>query len=90
MPIIRPYTDLQTNYAELSAILHQTGEPIFITKDGQVDAVLLSIEAWEQLLARWELYDELQKGLMDIQAGRTMPAREALDAIRRDLHSGEL
>lgn len=74
MPIIRPYTDLQTNYAELSAILHQTGEPIFITKDGQVDTVLLSIEAWEQFCTRWQLYDEL----------------EALDAIRRDLHSGEL
>ena len=83
MPIIRPYTDLGTNYAELSAILHQTGEPIFITKDGQADAVLMSIEAWE-------LYDELQKGLLDIQAGRAMPAREALDAIRRDLDSGDL
>ncbi len=83
MPIIRPSTDLGTNYAEISAMLHQTGEPIFITKDGQVDAVLMSIEAWE-------LYDELQKGLLDIQAGRAMPAREALDAIRRDLHSGDL
>ena len=90
MPIIRPYTDLGTNYAELSAILHQTGEPIFITKDGQVDAVLMSIEAWERLCARWELYDELQKGLMDIQAGRAMPAKEALDAIRKELPSEDL
>ena len=74
MPIIRPYTDLGTNYAELSAILHQTGEPIFITKDGQVDAVLMSIEAWEQLCTKWQLYDDL----------------EALNAVRKELHSGDL
>ena len=51
---------------------------------------MLSIEAYERLTARLELYEKVEQGLRNIEAGRVLPAREALDAIRRDLHNGTL
>lgn len=48
MAIIRPCADLRNNYNELSKICHETNEPIYITKNGANDLVLLSNEAYEQ------------------------------------------
>ncbi len=90
--MLKVYTssDLGSRYHEISAALHASEEPIFITEDGEVDAVMLSIEAYERLTARLELYEKVEQGLRNIEAGRVLPAREALDAIRRDLHNGTL
>ena len=48
MAIIRPCADLRNSYNELSTICHQTQQPIYITKNGSHDLVLLSNEAFEQ------------------------------------------
>ena len=48
MAIIRPCADLRNNYNEISRICHQTKKPIYITKNGYNDLVLLSTEAFEQ------------------------------------------
>ena len=48
MPLIRPSADLRNNYNEISKICHQTQKPIYITKNGYNDLVLLSTEAFEQ------------------------------------------
>jgi len=42
------YTDLAENYNEISRICHETKEPVYITKDGQKDLVVLSNEAYEE------------------------------------------
>lgn len=49
MAIIRPCADLRNNYNEISKICHNTNKPIFITKNGYNDLVLLSTEAYESL-----------------------------------------
>lgn len=49
MAIIRPCADLRNNYSEISKICHNTNKPIFITKNGYNDLVLLSTEAYESL-----------------------------------------
>ena len=49
MPEIRPCADLRNNYNDISKICHTTNKPIFITKNGYNDLVLLSTEAYEQL-----------------------------------------
>lgn len=48
MPLIRPCADLRNKYNELSKICHETNEPIYITKNGCNDLVLLSNEAYEK------------------------------------------
>ena len=48
MAIIRPCADLRNNYNEISKICHETKEPVYITKNGYNDLVLLSNEAYEE------------------------------------------
>lgn len=90
MPNIRPSSDLRNNYNEISAFCHQYGEPVYITKNGTGDLAILSIEAYERLAGRFELYALLEEGLADIRAGRTVDADEALDSILEDLENGTL
>jgi len=48
MPKIIKYTELRENYNEISRICHETKEPVYITKNGQKDLVVLSNEAYEE------------------------------------------
>ena len=45
----------------------------------------MSIEVYERLVEKFELYSLLEKGMKDIEEGRTIPAEDALSAIREDL-----
>lgn len=49
MPIIRPSADLRNSYNEISKICHNTNKPVFITKNGYNDLVILSNELYEKL-----------------------------------------
>ena len=82
MPTIRSSADLRNGYNEISAFCHQYGEPVFITKNGKGDLAVLSIEAYEQLLGKFELYSLLQEGMEDIKSGNTRLFSEALSDIR--------
>ena len=90
MPEIRPSSDLRNSYNDISAFCHQYGEPVYITKNGKGDLAVLSIEAYERLVGKFELYALLESGLADIRAGRTVPAGPALSAIQEDLRNGKL
>ena len=48
MVVIRPCADLRNNYNEISKICHQTKQPVFITKNGYNDLVVLSSDAYEK------------------------------------------
>ena len=49
MPKIRPITDLR-NTNEISEICHSQSEPVFITKNGYGDLVIMSIETYERMI----------------------------------------
>lgn len=50
MALIRPCADLRNNYNEISKICHETKEPMYITKNGTNDLVVLSDEAYEAII----------------------------------------
>ncbi len=58
MPQIRPITDLR-NKNEISEICHQSLEPVFITKNGYGDLVVMSIETYERQMAIVNVYKKL-------------------------------
>ena len=57
MPDTRPIEALR-NYDEISELCHRTGEPVFLTKDGSVDLVVMSIETYERLFGPVNLNGE--------------------------------
>lgn len=57
--MIRPVSDLRNNFADLSKTVHETGQPIFLTKNGYGDMVLMSMEAYENRQFESEIYDKL-------------------------------
>ena len=82
MPLIRSSADLRNGYNEISNLCHNYSEPVFITKNGKGDLAVMSIEAYEQLVGRFELYGKLQEGMNDIAQGNTKPFAEAIAEIR--------
>lgn len=82
MPNIRSSADLRNNYNDISEFCHTYPEPVFITKNGKGDLAVMSIETYEQLIGRFELYGLIQEGLTDIQNGNTRPFSEAISDLR--------
>ncbi len=83
MPQIRPITDLR-NTNEISDLCHAKQEPIFITKNGYGDLVVMSIETYEAMLEERELDAAIAQAEAEHAAdGQLMDAREALSALRR-------
>lgn len=83
MPTIRPSADLRNNYNEISEFCHKYTEPVFITKNGQGDLAVMSIETYELLSGKMELYRLLDEGL---EAGKTENTRP-MDAVFADIRS---
>jgi len=83
MPNIRSSTDLRNNYNDISSFCRTTREPIFITRNGQGDLAVMSIDAYDELTGLKELYRLLDEGHADVLAGRTTPLDEAMDGILR-------
>ena len=59
MPKIRSSADLRNNYNDISTFCHTYAEPVFITKNGKGDLAVMSIETYEELAGRLELYPML-------------------------------
>ena len=56
MPNIRPSSDLRNNYNEISLMCHEADDAIYITKNGTGDLAIMSIEAYEALTEKLDLY----------------------------------
>ena len=63
MPSIRPSSDLRNNYNEISKFCHEHNEPVYITKNGQGDLAVMSIDTFERLAGKYELYKLLDEGI---------------------------
>ena len=59
MPIIRPISDIRNKFNSISDVCHKEQEPVFLTKNGQGDLVVMSIELYEKQQALIELYQKL-------------------------------
>ena len=81
MPQIIPIKDLKDT-ARVSELCHQADEPIFITKNGYGDMVLMSMELFETTRKKWELYSDIEISEEQIKQGKTKDARKALRTVR--------
>lgn len=81
MPKIMPIKDLK-NTSNISEMCHNADEPIYITKNGYGDMVLMSIELFEATQKKWNMYSEIDLSEKQIKEGKTKDARKALSAVR--------
>ncbi|MGM9566216.1 type II toxin-antitoxin system prevent-host-death family antitoxin [Evtepia sp.] len=83
MPQIRPITDLR-NTTEISELCHARQEPVFITKNGYGDLVIMSMEAYEELLDTLAADRAILEAEAQLAAGgQLIDAQEGLAALRR-------
>lgn len=83
MPQIRPITDLR-NTTEISELCHARREPLFITKNGYGDLVVMSIEAYEEMIETARTDAAISEAEKEYAAdGVLMDAREAISSLRR-------
>lgn len=88
MPNIKSSTDLRNNYNEISTFCREHREPVFITKNGQGDLAVMSIEVFEQLNGKLELYRLLDEGRIAAKAGRKRPYESAFNDIEQEIMDG--
>ncbi len=81
MPQIIPIKDLK-NTSEISNICHKTSEPIYITKNGYGDMVIMSMETYEKSMLRNEVLNEIEISEAQISASNVKNARTALNETR--------
>ena len=80
---IRSLSDFKRNTVDLLYRLRKTGHPHVLTFNGKAELVVQDAEAYQALLDRVEAIEGIQRGLADVKAGRTRPARQVFDRLRR-------
>jgi len=68
MPRIRPVSDLRNNFADISRMVHETSEPVFLTKNGHGDMVVMSIEAYERKQFESEIFFKLKEAQLEAES----------------------
>ena len=82
MPIIKPISDLRNKSNEISELANNSNEPIFITKNGEGDMVLMSMPYYTKLQLKLELFSKLS--VAQDQKARGDKGR-SLSAVMKDL-----
>lgn len=77
---IIPIRDLKDTNA-ISQKCHDSREPLFVTKNGYGDMVIMSMETYQRTMARADLFRMLSEGEADIAAGRVTDGEEAMKEI---------
>ena len=81
MPQIIPIRDLKKT-AEISDMCHNSEEPIYITKNGYGDMVIMSMEMYESAMKQLAMYRDIEISEKQIEAGQVKDARTALGGTR--------
>ena len=81
MPKIIPIRDLK-NTSEISQMCKEASEPIYITKNGYGDMVIMSVRMYEEKLYMLDVYNKLAVAETQISAGRTLNGDVSLKGIR--------
>ncbi len=81
MPRIIPIRDLK-NTSEISKLCHSSREPIFVTKNGYGDMVIMSMSAYEEKMFIHDVYEKIDAAEDQIKEGKTLDAADSLKSLR--------
>ena len=81
MPQIIPIKDLK-NTSEISDMCHKAEEPIYVTKNGYGDMVIMSMEIFESSMRQISMYRDIEISVGQVESGQVKDARAALRETR--------
>ena len=81
MPQIIPIKDLKKT-SEISEMCHNTNEPVFITKNGYGDMVIMSMEAYEETMKKLDIYSNIEISEEQVKNGQVKDAKKSLENLR--------
>ena len=81
MPQIIPIKDLK-NTSDISTLCHSTDEPVYITKNGYGDMVIMSMETYEKALFLQRINAKVSEAEKQIENGEVLDAESALEKLR--------
>jgi len=83
MKLIRPVSDLRNNFAEISKTVHETSQPVFLTKNGYGNMVVLSMEAFQNMQFESEVYFKLLEAEREAERNqKRYSSRDVLKAMK--------
>ena len=85
MPIIKPASALRNDYVGISRLARESKQPVFLTKNGTGDMVLLSMEDYDDKITLLELYEKLGEGEQDLAAGRVKTLAEVSAMMKESI-----
>ena len=77
---IKPSATIRQNYNEIAALCKSTGEPVYLTKNGEGDLVVMDIEAFNRREKMLKLREELLSVEEERLAGRKGCSPEELNS----------
>lgn len=84
MNTIRPVSDLRNNFADISKTVHETAKPVFLTKNGYGDMVVMSMEAYENMQFESDVYYKLAEAEREAEAtDKRFSSKEILSAMKK-------
>ena len=86
MPRIIPIRDLK-NTSEISAMCHESDEPVFVTKNGYGDMVIMSMDSYEKNMFMQEVGRKIAEAEDDIENGRYTVGFDVFDALEKKYHA---
>ena len=81
MPRFIPIRDLKDT-AAISQMCSESPEPIYITKNGYGDMVIMSMKAYEEKMFMADVYFKLAEAEAEVREGKVSDAREGLRLLR--------
>ncbi|MCL2421256.1 MAG: type II toxin-antitoxin system Phd/YefM family antitoxin [Defluviitaleaceae bacterium] len=88
MTMIRPVSDLRNNFAEISKTVHETAQPVFLTKNGYGNMVVLSMEAYQNMQFESEIYLKLKAAEQEAElTNKRYSSKEVLQAMKAAIDS---
>ena len=86
MPVIKPISDLRNKSNEISNFVHNSSEPVYITKNGEGDMVVMSISHYNQIQKRLELFSKLAAAESQRTAGdKGRPLNQVMKDIKQKI-----
>ena len=83
MPHIRPVSDMRNNFTSISKLVHESSEPVFLTKNGYGVMVVMSMEAFEDKNFESEVYLKLKEAELEAKStGKRLSHAEIFSGLR--------